>query len=176
MACPLVHWPSVDAIRPLVRQALPADEPFLWRMLATTARLPPALPPPVEEVKHDPGITPYLLGWGRDGDVAVVAEFAGKPVGAAWFRIFSADAPGYGFVAEGTPELSIGVEEQWRGRGVGRSLLTALFELARAEGFMALSLSVDPGNAPALALYRSLGFEVVGNEDGNPTMLLRLVG
>ncbi len=43
------------------------DEPFLWRMLATTADLPPAEPPSVEHVRSDPGIAPYLAGLGPSG-------------------------------------------------------------------------------------------------------------
>ena len=160
-----------------IRAARVEDEPFLWRMLATTANLPPAEPPSVEHVQSDPGIAPYLAAWGRAGDTGVVAEVEGKPVGAAWLRLFDANHRGYGFVDAQTPEISIGVETAWRGRGVGRALLEALMASARAEGHRALSLSVDARNAPALALYRSVGF--VGTEGGsaaNPTMLLRLVG
>ena len=160
-----------------IRAARVEDEPFLWRMLATTATLPPAEPPSVEHVRSDPGIAPYLAAWGRAGDAGVVAEVDGEPVGAAWLRLFDANHPGYGFVDAQTPEISIGVETAWRGRGVGRALLEALMASARAEGHRALSLSVDARNAPALALYRSVGF--VGTEGGsaaNPTMLLRLVG
>ena len=160
----------------LIRRAEQRDLPFLWRMLATTADLPPAVPPPIEEVKRDPGLSPYLLDWGRPGDAGLVAEVDGEQVGAAWFRLYPIAAPGYGFVAEDVPEVSIGVEAGRRSRGIGRALLRDLVELARGEGFRALSLSVDPGNIPALALYRSLAFEVVANEDANPTMLLRLVG
>ena len=75
------------------------------------------------------------------------------------------------------PEISIGVEAAWRGQGVGRALLVALVARARAEGHAALSLSVDARNAPALALYRSMGFVDTGEGKAeNPTMLLRLVG
>ena len=160
------------------RPGCPAeDEPFLWRMLATTANLPPAKPPSVAHVQGDPGIAPYLAGWGRAGDTAVVAEVEGEPVGAAWFRLYGADRPGYGFVDAQVPEISIGVEAAWRGQGVGRALLVALVARARAEGHAALSLSVDARNAPALALYRSMGFvDTGGGKAENPTMLLRLVG
>ena len=161
----------------IVRAARAEDEPFLWRMLATTANLPPAEPPPVERVQADPGIAPYVAGWGRPGDAGVVAEVGGEPVGAAWFRLYAAAHPGYGFVAAVIPEISIGVEAGWRGRGVGRELLNALLATARANRHDALSLSVDHRNAPALALYRSIGFvETAGGSAENPTMLLRLVG
>jgi len=160
-----------------VRAAREQDEPFLWRMLATTANLPPAEPPSVDLVRSDSGIAPYLAAWGRAGDAGVVAEMDGVPVGAAWFRIYDATHPGYGFVDAETPEISIGVETTWRGRGVGRALLRALVATARAEGHRALSLSVDARNAPALALYRALGFvETEAGNAANPTMLLRLVG
>ncbi len=161
----------------LVRAARAEDEPFLWRMLATTANLPPAEPPPVERVRADAGIAPYVAGWGRPGDAGVIAEIEGEPMGAAWFRQYDADYPGYGFVAADIPEISIGVEAEWRGRGVGRALLKALVAMARESGHDALSLSVDGRNAPALALYRSIGFvETTGGSAENPTMLLRLVG
>jgi ribosomal protein S18 acetylase RimI-like enzyme len=166
---------AAPAVR--VRAAHAQDEAFMWRMLATTANLPPAQPPPVERVQGDPGIAPYLAGWGRAGDAGVVAEVGGAPVGAAWYRLFGSDHPGYGFVDAGIPEISIGVEPAWRGRGVGRALLDALVARARTDGHSALSLSVDGRNAPALALYRSIGFvETAGGSAENPTMLLRLVG
>ena len=62
-------------------------------------------------------------------------------------------------------------------RGVGRALLEALVARAGTERHRALSLSVDARNAPALALYRALGFvETEAGNAANPTMLLRLVG
>ena len=101
----------------------------------------------------------YVRGWGRPGDTAVVALEGGFPVGAAWFRLFKAEEPGYGFVNEETPELAIAVVPSQRGRGVGDELLKALIERARAAGHERLSLSVEPGN-PARKLYERHGFEV----------------
>jgi ribosomal protein S18 acetylase RimI-like enzyme len=166
--------PGASAL--VIRDVTPADEPFLWRVLSFAADLPPKAPPSVDVVKQDPGLSPYLVGWGRPGDAGVIAEVDGAPVGAAWHRHFPATQPGYGFVAERIPEISLGVEAAWRGRGIGRALLTALFERARGEGIEALSLSVDANNAPAMALYQSMGFRSAGGTPGNPTMLLRLVG
>ena len=40
----------------------------------------------------------YVRGWGRAGDTAVIALENGFPVGAAWYRLFAADEPGYGYI------------------------------------------------------------------------------
>jgi ribosomal protein S18 acetylase RimI-like enzyme len=162
-----------------IRDAIASDEPFLWRILSLAAATPPAEPPPVDAARLDPGLSPYLVGWGRPGDAGVIGEVDGQPVGAAWYRHFPSAMPGYGFVAEQIPEISLGVEAAWRGRGIGRALLTALAERARGAGTAALSLSVDANNVPALALYQSMGFRTAGGDAGHPTMLLdlhRLVG
>ena len=68
--------------------------------------------------------------------------------------------PGYGFVDEQTPELTIAVVPSRRGRGYGAELLTSLLAQAKEDGFGAVSLSVEPDN-PALALYERHGFEKV---------------
>lgn len=86
---------------------------------------------------------------------------------APWMRYFTAANPGYGFVDEQTPELSIGVREGFRGQGVGRALMGAAIEAAPDR----LSLSVEDGNR-AIHLYESFGFVPVGREGNSTTMLL----
>lgn len=50
--------------------------------------------------------------------------------------------------------------EEARGGGVGRRMMDACADHARALGCGRLTLEVNAGNAPARALYRSLGFDV----------------
>ena len=107
----------------------------------------------------------YVNGWGRPGDAGVIAVDDGFPVGAAWYRRFTADAPGYAFVDEETPELAIAVVPSRRGRGIGEELLRGLLEQAREAGYRALSLGVERGN-PSIRLYERFGFrEVRANGD-----------
>jgi GNAT superfamily N-acetyltransferase len=112
----------------------------------------------------------YIEGWGRRGDAAVIALEEGFPVGAAWYRLFKRGAPGYGFVDESVPELTIAVVPSKRGRGYGDQLLTALIERAKEEGFPTLSLSVESAN-PARKLYERFGFREV--ESRGDTAIMR---
>lgn len=51
----------------------------------------------------------------------------------------------------------LGVDDQYRRRGIGRSLVVALRDLARTRGCSGVWVPVDDDNEPALAMYRSLG-------------------
>ena len=62
----------------------------------------------------------------------------------------------------GVGEQSVYVAEKARGRGVGRALLDAVIESARAGGLWTLQAGVFPENEPSLALHRALGFREVG--------------
>jgi ribosomal protein S18 acetylase RimI-like enzyme len=55
-----------------------------------------------------------------------------------------------------------------RGQGVGRLLLNHLIARASTQ-YAALSLSVDPQN-PAMRLYQTVGFAVVGSSGTSLTM------
>ena len=114
-----------------------------------------------KERKPDAGPGPvqlYVKAWGRPGDTAVIALLDGFPVGAAWFRLFKATSAGFGFVDEQTPELAVAVVPNARGKGVGSALLVSLLDRARADGYDAVSLSVDRHNEGAIALYKQYGF------------------
>ncbi len=56
------------------------------------------------------------------------------------------------------------VRSDAQGRGVGRALLNECIAAARrAEGVEMLTLTVTAGNAPAIALYESVGFTRYGS-------------
>ena len=54
--------------------------------------------------------------------------------------------------------LGLGVDERWRGRGIGAALIAGAFRWARSTGVQKVLLSVYPKNSPAIALYRRFGF------------------
>jgi GNAT superfamily N-acetyltransferase len=154
----------------MIRPARSDDEPFLWDMGWEAT----AVDAEMRALGRDaafamPHVRRYLDGWGRVGDSAVIAVAAdGQCLGAAWYRLFPADDPGWGFVAPDVPEISIGVAAIARGKGVGSALLDALLTLAREQGHQALSLSVDRQN-PARRLYERKGFQDAGVSDPTDT-------
>jgi L-amino acid N-acyltransferase YncA len=87
----------------------------------------------------------------------IVAEAAGAVVGWASLNQFNPRLA-YQHVAD----LSVYVEREWRGKGVGRRLLEALIELARGIGYHKMVLSAFPFNQSGMALYERLGFRTVG--------------
>ncbi len=58
--------------------------------------------------------------------------------------------------------LGMGVLKEYRGRGIGDALLTAVTEAALAFGFTRLELEVFSNNSAAIGLYEKHGFEVEG--------------
>ncbi len=118
----------------------------------------------------------YYQGWGRGGDGGVVAEIDGQPVGAAWYRLFTEEQPGFGFVDEKTPELSIAVAPLHRRKGIGEAVLRSCMVQAREEGYQALSLSVAVHNRSRM-MYQRAGFEKVsetGDTGDHWTMVANL--
>ena len=58
--------------------------------------------------------------------------------------------------------MTIGVDPAAQRHGVGRQLLAALIERSRKVKAEAVLLEVRVDNAPAIAMYREFGFEVLG--------------
>ena len=156
-----------------IRPATADDAEFLTDMLLEAFNWTGELKFTREQVLADDHINRYVDGWPAPGDFGVVATADGTDLGAAWARTLPADRPGYGYVADEVPELSIGVAPASRGQGAGRALLVTLIDAARERGLDRISLSVEPENRAA-NLYRSLGFVTVGHSGGSETMVLDL--
>jgi ribosomal protein S18 acetylase RimI-like enzyme len=154
------------------RPAVADDLPFPAKMLGEAAVWRPEKPTPTgDEVMADPRYAMYLSDWPRPGDFGLIAE-QGEAVGAAWYRVFTDANHGHGFVGEDVPELAIAVVASRRQEGIGRRLLVDLIDASVAQGFEAISLSVNEDN-PARRLYESLGFVPVSKQGVTWTMVRR---
>ena len=150
------------------------ETPFLREMLYTALdwRQDVELPP-MEWVLEHPQVAPFHTAWGRAGDVALVAEEEHTRLGLVWYRFFTTEEHGEGFVDAETPEVAIAVREDQRASGVGTALMEAIHARARENGVARISLSVDREN-PARRLYERLGYVDVEPDDETGKMILEL--
>ena len=151
----------------MIRKGTLADVPFMRAMLTHAYHWH------VAGLETDIPLTRYVDGWGRAGDVAVIAAEGANRTGAAWFRRFTDASPGYGFVDAETPELTIAVVPSMRRHGLGQQLLDALLERATGEGVAQISLSVQKGS-DAVAFYERNGFASAGERGDALTMVKQL--
>ena len=61
---------------------------------------------------------------------------------------------------------NLAVHPEWRRRGVARRLLATALAEGVVRGVILAFLEVRPSNTRALALYESLGFQVIGRRNG----------
>ena len=154
--------------RIIIRSIKPNEYPLLEKFLYNAIFLLPDEEPPPYSVIFHPEIFVYIKDFGSaPGDLGIIAETDGEPIGAAWTRII----PAYGNIDAKTPELAISVLSEYRNQNVGTMLMVRLFELLRESGYKRTSLSVQKNN-PAVRFYERLGYTItdekidhVGHED-----------
>jgi L-amino acid N-acyltransferase YncA len=66
-------------------------------------------------------------------------------------------------VYAGVAEVSVYVDEEMRGLGIGTSLLAVLVTESEKNGLWTLQASIFPENAASISLHNSCGFREVGN-------------
>jgi L-amino acid N-acyltransferase YncA len=89
--------------------------------------------------------------------VVLAARDASGLLGYASYGPFRAPS-GYKLSAE----HSIYVREDRRGKGIGKALLAALIERARAQGLHVLVGGIDADNQMSVGLHKAFGFEETG--------------
>lgn len=138
-----------------VRDAVAADLP------AITALYNALIPTTTVTWRDHPADAAEMGAWWDAQQAAerpvLVAEDAGTVVGYTTWTAFRG-FPGY----RHTAELTIHVDGTRHGRGVGRALIEALVERARAHGVHVLVAGIDGGNAGSVAFHQRLGFTEVG--------------
>jgi phosphinothricin acetyltransferase len=68
-------------------------------------------------------------------------------------------------VYEGVAEVSVYVGSSFRGRGLGRALLSSLVAESEANGVWTLQASIFPENVASVELHRACGFREVGRRE-----------
>jgi len=137
-----------------VRGAREADVPLIFSFISELAEY--------ERLSHEvvateEALREHLFGERPVAEV-VIAEEGGDPAGfALFFHSFSTFLGKPGIYLE-----DLYVRPEFRGRGVGRVLLTHLAKLAKERGCGRLEWSVLDWNEPAIGFYRSIGASPVG--------------
>jgi mycothiol synthase len=89
-----------------------------------------------------------------DPSLWVIASIGDQIVGECLCHLSREFGPEDGWIS------IVGIRPEWRGRGLGRAVLTEGLRLLQEAGFATASLHVDAANTPAVSLYRSLGMEI----------------
>ena len=95
----------------------------------------------------------------KAGFPVLVADDGGDVLGFASFGEFRGAWPGYRY----TVEHSVHVRAGARGRGLGRLLVSSLFDPALATGKHVMVGGIDADNAASIGMHAALGFQQVAH-------------
>ncbi len=138
-----------------VRRAVGSDWPAIWPIFRRVVASG-------DTYTYDPNIgeADARVAWLHDADgrtATFVAELDGTVVGTA---LVKPNLPGLG---DHVANAGWMVDPERAGQGIGRAFALGVIHEARELGFRAMQFNaVVATNERALALWRSLGFEVVG--------------
>ncbi|MDD3813509.1 MAG: GNAT family N-acetyltransferase [Desulfocapsaceae bacterium] len=137
-------------VKASIRNAEPADLDSLIYLLAALFAIEEDFI--FDESRQRRGLTLML---GNERGCVLVAEAGGQVVGMCSGQLLISTAEGgLSLLVE-----DVVVHERWRGLGVGRQLIEAISDWARANKVSRLQLLADRNNIPALDFYRSLGWQ-----------------
>ena len=139
-------YPSME-----IRQATAADLDVMWEIFRSVIATGDTLP-----FSEDFDRTTFRSHW-FGTQTSYIAVDATSALG---MYKFGANYPGLGsHVANATYLVSPAAQ----GRGIGRALVLHSLDQAKKAGFMAMQFNyVVSTNAPAVELYKKLGFAIVG--------------
>ena len=141
----------------IIRKMKEEEYSLLSNFLYEAIYIPDGIEPPPKSVIFLPELQEYIYDFGkRKRDKALVAELNGYVVGAIWVRIMN----DYGHVDNNTPSLAMSVCKEYRGLGIGTSLLKQLLSELKSSGCSRVSLSVQKANY-AVGMYKKAGFNII---------------
>lgn len=141
----------------IIRKMKEEEYSLLSNFLYEAIYIPDGIEPPPKSVIFLPELQEYIYDFGkRKRDKALVAELNGYVVGAIWVRIMN----DYGHVDNNTPSLAMSVCKEYRGLGIGTSLLKQLLSELKSSCCSRVSLSVQKANY-AVRMYKKAGFNII---------------
>ena len=154
----------------IIREMRKEEHCLLSNFLYEAIYIPDGVEPPPKSIINSPELQEYIFEFGkRKHDKALVAETQGKIVGAIWVRIMN----DYGHIDNDTPSLAMSVSKEYRGLGLGSSLLKELLSALKSVGYSKISLSVQKANF-AVKMYKQAGFTVVDENSEEYIMVVNL--
>ena len=153
-------------VRSLKNNELPMLDDFVYM----ACFVPEGEEPYPRSIVNDREVRAFVGDMGsQPDDHCLVAESDGEIVGAVWVRkLTDNDAK-----PKDVPQLAISVKPEFRGRGIGTSLMKALLAKMRQENYEKVALIVDELNFVAQKLYQKLGFVSVGVDGCDYIMVYR---
>lgn len=153
-------------IREMQKQEYPLLDGFLYEAIF----VPEGVKPPSKTIIASPELQTYVERFGElKDDRGLFAEVEDKIVGAVWVRIMN----DYGHIDNETPSLAISLYKEYRGLGIGTTLMKEMLALLKSHGYSRVSLSVQKANYAA-KMYQKIGFEIVKENDEEYIMIRHL--
>lgn len=123
-----------------------------------------------KSIINQPELQIYITDFGKKkDDIGLVVEVDKKVVGAVWVRIMN----DYGHIDNNTPSFAISLYKDFRGLGIGTSLMKEMLRILKDRGYKQASLAVQKVNY-AVKMYQKTGFEIVDENEEEYIMLCRL--
>ncbi|MCF2530295.1 GNAT family N-acetyltransferase [Yinghuangia soli] len=141
-----------------IRDAVPEDWPAIWPFFREIVRAGETYTYP-RDTDEEFGRVLWMLA--PPGRTVVAVDADGTVLGSAKMN------PNQMGPGSHVASASFMVDPAARGRGVGRALGEHVLAWARAEGYRSMQFNaVVESNTHAVALWKSIGFEVVGTVPG----------
>ena len=137
------------------RQADVSDWDAIWPIVRATLRAADTYPYPPETTKSEGRA--IWLDSNDPSRVVYLAESGGEVVATAYLK---PNQPGLG---DHIANAGWMIKESFRGRGLGRAFANHVIEEASRLGYRGMQFNaVVATNSTAVALWKSMGFEVIG--------------
>lgn len=139
-------------IREIRKEEYAVLDDFLYEAIF----IPEGVEAPPKSIIGQPELQVYVSDFGKKDDCCLVVEADGKIIGAVWTRIMD----DYGHIDDTVPSFAIALYQEFRGQGIGTTLMEEMLALLKKKGYKKASLSVQKANY-AYKLYLKAGFTVV---------------